>query len=289
MTASDGPDREFGFTHADFCKIRAIIKSRVGIDLGDNKRSLVYGRLSRRLRNLGLGSFAEYLPLVEDAQSDEAERFVNALTTNVTEFFRESHHFDFLARKVLPDVWKRATNTRRVRIWSAGCSTGEEPYSIAMVVRENMPPAGSGAWDIKILATDLDTDVLAHASAGVYVMNRAEKIARARIGRFFDPVPGGDAVRAKDAIRSLITFKQLNLMEPWPMRGPFDVIFCRNVVIYFDDATKTGLVRRYHDLLTPGGHLFLGHSESLVSSAVGFESCGKTAYRKSPNNAASAA
>ena len=270
-------EREFDFSEADFRRVRELIKARAGIDLGSNKQSLVYGRLARRIRALGMTSFAQYLDSIEDETAEEAGRFINAITTNVTEFFREKHHFEYLARTVLPALWSSAA--RRVRFWSAGCSTGEEPYSLAMVLRENMPT--SPGWDIKILATDLDTDVLAHASAGVYTAERVEKVGRARLGRFFEPVAGTPgAFRAGESIRSLITFKQLNLMDPWPMQGPFDVIFCRNVVIYFDDATKMKLVGRYRDLLRPDGHLFLGHSESLASATVGLVSCGKTLHRK---------
>lgn len=273
------PVREFEFSASDFGRVQALIKERAGIDLGANKQSLVYGRLARRLRALGIRTFADYLALVEDAGSDEAGRFVNAITTNVTAFFRESHHFEFLARTVLPAVWRRqGPDAQRMRIWSAGCSTGEEPYSLAMTLRENMPTSGS--WDIKILATDLDTDVLAHASEGVYAADRIEKVPPARLARFFKSVGREGAYRADESIRSLITFKQLNLLEPWPMQGPFDVILCRNVVIYFDDATKRALALRYRQILGNGGYLMLGHSESLVGSGMGFEPCGRTIYRK---------
>jgi chemotaxis protein methyltransferase CheR len=169
-----------------------------------------------------------------------------------------------------------------VRLWSAGCSTGEEPYSLAMVVRENPPPASSGSWDIKILATDLDTDVLAEARAGVYRAERLKKVGPARLARFFAPVAGGPpgTCQASVALRSLITFKPLNLLEPWPMQGGFDLIVCRNVVIYFDEPTKRALVQRYHDRLAVGGFLFLGHSESMVGAVTGFEPTGRTTYRK---------
>jgi chemotaxis protein methyltransferase CheR len=278
--------REFDFSENDFRRVKDLIKVRAGIDLGSNKQSLVYGRLARRIRALGLASFSEYLASIEDEGSDEARRFVNAITTNVTEFFRENHHFDFLARTVLPALWSRFEHAgKRVRFWSAGCSSGEEPYSLAMVVRENMP--ASPGWDIKILATDLDTDVLAHASAGVYVADRIDKIGPVRLGRFFEPVDGGATYQARETIRSLITFKQLNLMEPWPMQGPFDLIFCRNVVIYFDEPTKVKLIGRYRELLRPDGHLFLGHSESIASAAFGLTSCGKTIHRRLPATAAS--
>ena len=272
-------EREFEFSAADFHRIQVLIKDRAGIDLGAEKQSLVYGRLARRLRALGMQAFADYLALVEDAGSDEAGRFVNAITTNVTAFFREGHHFEFLARTVLPALWRRqGSGAQRVRLWSAGCSTGEEPYSLAMTLRENMP--ASGSWDVKILATDLDTDVLAHASEGIYVAERIEKIPPARLSRFFTSTGREGAYKANASIRSLITFKQLNLLEPWPMQGPFDVILCRNVVIYFDDATKRALAQRYRQILGDGGYLMLGHSESLVGSGMGFESCGRTIYRK---------
>jgi chemotaxis protein methyltransferase CheR len=275
--------REFELTASDFRRVQALIKARVGIDLGSNKQSLVYGRLARRLRALGMHDFADYLALVEDPVSDEAERFVNAITTNVTEFFRENHHFEFVARTVLPAIWRRTgAGAQRVRFWSAGCSTGEEPYSLAMVLRENPPPASTaGGWDIKVLATDLDTDVLAHARDGIYPAERVEKIAPARLKRFFTKARVGTSYQASPELRSLITFKQLNLMDAsWPMQGPFDVIFCRNVVIYFDDATKRALVERYRQLLGSGGYLLLGHSESMVGSTTGFESCGLTIYRR---------
>ncbi len=280
--SSEEPLREFELTAGDFRRVQALIKARVGIDLGTNKQSLVYGRLARRLRALGMQHFADYLSLVEDPSSDEAERFVNAITTNVTEFFRENHHFEFLANTVLPAIWRRTgPGGQRVRFWSAGCSTGEEPYSLAMVLRENPPPA-AGGWDMKVLATDLDTDVLAHARAGVYPADRVEKIAPARLKRFFAKTGTGGSYQASPELRSLITFKQLNLMDPsWPMQGPFDVIFCRNVVIYFDDATKRALVQRYRQMLGEGGHLMLGHSESMVASTTGFESFGRTIYRRS--------
>jgi chemotaxis protein methyltransferase CheR len=278
------PLREFPFSEADFDRVRTLVKERAGIDLGASKRSLVYGRLARRLRVLGVPTFAAYIELVEDADSDEAGRFVNAITTNVTEFFRENHHFDLLARTVLPAIWARTgPSARRVRLWSAGCSTGEEPYSLAMVVRENPPPASSGPWDVKILATDLDTDVLAEARAGLYRAERLKKVGAARLARFFAPVVGQPGkFQASEALRSLITFKPLNLLEPWPMQGTFDLIVCRNVVIYFDDPTKRALVQRYRDRLAEGGYLFLGHSESLVGATTGFEPRGRTTYRKLP-------
>jgi chemotaxis protein methyltransferase CheR len=277
---------EFEFTNADFQRVRKLVKDRSGIDLQEGKRALVYGRLARRLRQLGLASFADYLPLVE-AGDDEAVRFINALTTNVTEFFREAHHMQFLVERTVPEaiarVGRGAREPRRLRIWSAGCSTGEEPYSIAISLLEIK--AKLVGWDVKILATDLDSDALATAAAGRYGSDRVAKIGAARLGRWFRSVPDGERASERgryeiaSEARAMVTFKQLNLLGQWPMQGPFDAIFCRNVIIYFDDETKQGLVRRYRRMLRPEGYLFLGHSESLVGSGLGFLPCGRTVYR----------
>ncbi len=276
---ADPAEAGFVFTDADFDKIRRLIKAQTGIHLSDAKRSLVYSRLGRRLRALGLSDFASYYARVE-MDAEELMRCINAITTNLTAFFREPHHFDYLARTVLPELRRKNADSRRLRIWSAGCSTGEEPYSIAMVVREVMGAARD--WDIKILATDLDSDVVAKAAAGIYEERRLEGVSEQRRRRWFRRGRGANAgkVRVADEIRGLITFRQLNLMHPWPMRGPFDVIFCRNVVIYFDKDTQRRLFDRYADILGAQRYLFIGHSESLHRVSERFQSLGKTMYRK---------
>jgi chemotaxis protein methyltransferase CheR len=263
-----------------FHRVRELVKQRSGIDLGDGKRSLVHGRLIRRLRKLGMADFDAYVAMVEDPNHPEAEPFLNSLTTNVTEFFREPHHFSTLAQRVVPELRAQHSQDRRIRIWSAGCSSGEEPYTIAIVMSELLPR--SEGWDLKILASDIDSDILARAAEGVYPIEKVQKIEKRRLQRFFQRGSGSHTghVRASDELRSLISFRRLNLMEAWPMRGPFDVIFCRNVIIYFDPVTRSRLVGRYADLLGPGGRLFLGHSESLTGGNHGLTPYDKTVYQK---------
>lgn len=272
--------QEFSFTHSDFDHIRTLVRRHTGISLTEGKRDLVYGRLARRLRQLRLTSFREYCALLEAEESDELTQFVNAITTNLTAFFRESHHYDYLATVLLPGILRSRTQHRRLRLWSAGCSTGEEPYSLAMVVRETVPLAQG--WDVKILATDIDSNVLATAEQGVYAAEKVHDMAPQRLQRWFKKGTGSKAglVRVVPVLQRLITFRQLNLMAVWPMRGPFDVIFCRNVVIYFDKPTQQKLLDRFAELLAPQGFLFVGHSESLFQITDRFEPLGKTIYRR---------
>lgn len=272
---------EFEFSEQDFQRVRRIIGDIAGISLADGKRELVYSRLSRRLRQRGLQRFEDYCNLLETHEdTDEVGEFVNALTTNLTSFFREAHHFDYLARELLPALVRAGHfGSRRLRIWSAGCSTGEEPYSIAMVVRESLPSVG---WNVKILATDLDSNVLATAERGVYDASRIKDLPEARVRRWFQKGRGAQAgqVRVASVLRELITFRRLNLMEDWPMRGPFDIVFCRNVVIYFDKPTQRILFDRFANALTEAGHLFVGHSESLFKVTERFAPLGKTIYQR---------
>jgi chemotaxis protein methyltransferase CheR len=271
--------REFAFGDEDFQALRVLVKSLTGINLSDQKRELVYGRLARRLRTLQLRSFAEYRDRLEHDGQEVAE-FCNAITTNLTSFFREPHHFQYLREHVLAPFLADRGGERRLRIWSAGCSTGEEPYSIAMTILEALPePDG---WDIRILATDLDSDVLARAQRGIYPAERTQGLSPARLQRFFSArqEAGGVCHQIGREVAALVTFKQLNLIHSLPMRGPLDAIFCRNVVIYFDKETQRELFARVARLQRPGDLLFLGHSESLFKVCDSYALIGKTIHRR---------
>jgi len=265
---------------AEFSFLSQVVARNAGIVLGPNKRQLVQGRLARRIRELGLPSFEAYCNAVREGGPEELVGLINAITTNVTSFFRESHHFDALAEWMLPEAMARNERTRRIRIWSAGCSSGEEPYSIAMTVAEHLPPGGK--WDIKILATDIDSDVLATAARGIFPLERLAGISESRRKRWLQRGTGEHAgwARVRDQVRSLVTFKPLNLMGEWPMRGGFDIIFCRNVMIYFDQPTRERLVSRFGEALPDGGCLCVGHSESIHGAASRFRLVSRTVYRK---------
>ena len=269
--------RKFEFSEEDFAALRELVKAHTGIHLTEQKRELVYGRLSRRLRALGLDSFRAYREILESGDSDELVQFCNAITTNLTSFFREAHHFEYLHEQLLSS---RAPNARRLRFWSAGCSSGEEPYSLAMTILETLPEARR--WDVKILATDLDTEVLSRGQRGVYEEERVRGLPAARLERFFRYDESGKAARyvVNHELRDLITFRELNLMRTLPMKGPFDAIFCRNVIIYFDKDTQRQLFARIAQLQRPGDLLFLGHSESLYRVSDAYTLVGKTIYRR---------
>ncbi len=276
MHAHEPATREFALTARDFDAIRARVREAAGIVLGDTKRDLVYGRLGKRLRVRGCTSFADYLAFLDGPDGvDEQVELVNALTTNLTGFFREPHHFEALAKTVLPELAQAPG--RRLRIWSAACSSGEEPYSIAMVVHKSLPEIRS--WDARILATDIDTDMIATSRAGIYDAAKAAPIPR-EIARGRVLKADADMVEMSPALKELIRFRPLNLLGPWPFQGPFDVIFCRNVVIYFDKETQCRLFDRFADMLPLGGWLFIGHSESLFRVSDRFQHLGRTIYRK---------
>lgn len=270
--------REFEYTQDDFNCLRKMSNEYSGIQVPDDKFDMFYSRLSKRIRFLGFTRFKQYCQYLQNHHDDEFTEFINAVTTNLTAFFREKHHFDYLANTVLPELLKKNLPQRQIKVWSAGCSTGEEPYSLAMTLLENVPDG----WDIKILATDLDTNVLATAAEGIYPLDRIDAIGKQRLHRWFQKGTGtnGNKVRANTQLRQMIQFKQLNLMQEWPMQGFFDFIFCRNVLIYFDRETKAGLANRYGSLLKEGGCLFIGHSESLHQLDVPFSLIGNTIYQK---------
>jgi chemotaxis protein methyltransferase CheR len=269
-------EREFAFDEEDFEVISALVKSLTGINLTRQKRELVYGRLAVRLRAMGLRTFREYRQIVaEDAQ--EQIRMCNAITTNLTYFFREPHHFEHLRDQVLP-VHAERTQPRRLRIWSAGCSSGEEAYSIAMILLESLPQVQE--WNVRILATDLDSDMLETAVAGEYAAERVKGLSETRLRRFFTEHKdhGSSSYVIRPEVRRMVTFKKLNLMQPLPMPGPLDVVFCRNTVIYFDKDTQRDLFARIAPLQRPGDLLYLGHSESLLNVSSDYESIGHTTY-----------
>jgi chemotaxis protein methyltransferase CheR len=279
-TGSYGPaigDAEFDF-------IRHVVGENAGIVLGPHKRQLVQGRLGRRLRELGLQSYQEYCEHLRSSGPEELVGLINALTTNVTAFFRENHHFDALAEYMLPEAMRRNAGSRRIRIWSAGCSTGEEPYCAAMTAADVVPPIG---WDCKILATDIDSNVIAFGQQGVYPLDRVASLPTERLRACFQKGTGAQAGNAivKAQLRAVVTFRVLNLLQPWPMHGPFDVIFCRNTMIYFDQATRERLVNRFAEILAPGGYLCIGHSESLHNVDSPLRAVGKTIYRRTGGEA----
>jgi len=272
--------RLFTFTPKDFDRLRGLVRRHTGISLCALKQDMVYRRLSPRLKELGLTCFAEYCQHLSEGDSDEVEQFTNAITTNLTSFFREPHHFEYLANTALPELIEQKASLRRLRIWSAGCSSGEEAYSLAMVVKESVPDLAE--WDVRILATDIDSNMLTNAKSGIYSQERVQELSEGRLKRFFLKGRGSHRgmVRVAPQLRSLVHFKQLNLVHEWPMRGPFDIIFCRNVVIYFDKETKCATFDRFAELMGNGNHLFVGHSENLFRLSNRFHLVHKTIYRK---------
>ncbi len=269
----------FEFTPRDFDRIRILIYRQAGIALTESKQEMVYSRLARRLRAKGLNSFEKYLDQLESEHSGvEWEAFTNALTTNLTSFFREAHHFPLLAEHLL-DM------KTPLSIWCSASSTGEEPYSIAMTVCEAF---GTLAPPVSIVATDIDTNVLETAANGVYPIDRIDKMAPERIKQFFQRGKGERTglVRVRPELRKLVTFKPLNLLASnWPVSGPFDVIFCRNVMIYFDKPTQSRILERFVPLLKPEGLLFAGHSENFMYASDAFKLRGKTVYELNARHA----
>ncbi len=268
--------REFLFTEQDFERVRVLLYDKAGISLSDIKHDMVYNRLVKRLRVYQLRRIKDYLDLLEDTafRKEELTHFINALTTNLTAFFREPHHFDFLS-KLVPTLLAKQP---RVRIWSSACSVGEEPYSIAMCLY----PLLSAPSQLEIIATDIDTNVLATARSGVYELDRVSKLPNAVLKEHFlkGTGPNAGTVKVKQHLRDLIEFKPFNLINHWPQQQPFDIIFCRNVMIYFEKKTQQKLILKMAENMTNNGHLFIGHSETLNQIDSQLELVGQTIYRK---------
>ncbi|MAU98201.1 MAG: chemotaxis protein [Fulvimarina sp.] len=280
---------EFPMTENDFATIARLLYEDAGIYLADTKATFVYSRLSKRLRTLGLQSFQDYCALVQGGGgASERMTMLASLTTNVTHFFREMHHFDYLRDVLLPPLLAEAKRGGRVRIWSAGCSIGHEPYSIAMTILQVLPNAAE--YDIRILASDIDPNVVATGRAGIYAASALESVPTDLRRKWFRPSVGetrgsGPATEmlyeVADPLRDLVAFRELNLNGEWPMRGQFDAIFCRNVTIYFDQPTREKVWKRFTERLLANGVLFIGHSERVTGPALEVvEFSGNTSYRK---------
>ena len=269
-------DQELLLTDEQFEFIRQFVHARSGIALSAGKRDLVYGRLRHRLHAHQMSGFDEYCALLKRRPETESRELINAITTNLTAFFREAHHFEFVRDKLMPAWLTSPRRPPRIRLWSAGCATGEEPYSLAITVLDAL---GGRPADLDILATDIDTQVLADAATATYAAERIKPL-RPAYRRWLQPTGGGEKIRVAKEITDLIRFRQLNLSKPWPSAGPFDLIFCRNVVIYFDKETQRNLFERLADALVPNGHLVIGHSETLFNMTDRFELIGRTIYRK---------
>lgn len=268
----DTPAREFTFTEQDFQRIRKLIYDHAGINLSDSKMDMVYSRLGRRLRATGLNSFREYLALLEHDDKDEWEAFVNSLTTNLTSFFREPHHFPILA-----DHIRNIRHRQPIQLWCNAASTGEEPYTMAMTMADVF---GTYTPPVHILATDLDTHVLQAAQTGIYSADRVERLPADITRRFFVDVPGQPGkFQVRHELRNMITFRQLNLLDNyWPIRGPFDAVFCRNVMIYFDKPTQYKILQKLVPVMRSDALLFAGHSESFQHATDLFHIQGRTVY-----------
>ncbi|MDD0840084.1 methyltransferase domain-containing protein [Curvibacter sp. HBC61] len=266
--------REFVWTDADFSRVQALIYQRAGINLHDGKHAMVYSRLSRRLRETGYTSFRDYLTWLENHDGPEWQEFVNALTTNLTAFFREQHHFEIFAT-----LLKSRPASTPWRVWCNAASTGEEPYSIVMTAFESL---GNNA-SFKLTASDIDSKVLASASQGVYRLENLKGLSQERLQRFFMRGKDSNAglIRVKPELRKAIDFLSVNLIrDDWPFKEPFDVVFCRNVMIYFDAPTQRKVLERIHRVLKPGGMLFVGHAENFSESRDLFTLRGKTVYER---------
>jgi chemotaxis protein methyltransferase CheR len=278
---------DISLTDREFERVKQRVYRVAGISLSDAKRTLVVSRLFKVVRTLGLASFDAYIDYLERQGTEkDAQDFVNALTTNLTRFYREDHHFEHLLQHVQTVTASRPRMSSggrpRLRIWSAGCSTGHEPYTIALCLLSALPELKR--WDFKILATDIDTNVIAKAAQGIYPEAELAGLSAERAAAFERPRDG--TIRIPQAARELVSFMPLNLIESWPVKGPFDAIFCRNVAIYFDKQTQAQVFGRFRSVLAPDGFLYIGHSENLGAGAADFRLVGKTIYQPKPANKA---
>jgi chemotaxis protein methyltransferase CheR len=274
--APPGPLSQPQLGDKEFRRIAAILHEDSGIHLPEGKVSLVYSRLAKRLRALGLASFRDYCDLIaSDAGADERQRMLSALTTNVTRFFREPHHFTDLAQSLRGGWLDHAKRGGKLRIWSAGCSSGEEPYTMALTILAEAPDAAR--YDIKILASDIDPMIVAKARAGTYSAEAVSPAPAAARERWMERQPDGSYAMGAE-MRALISFRELNLMADWPIKGAFQAIFCRNVAIYFDEPTQERLWGRFAERLAPDGRLYIGHSERTADPRL--KSDGMTVYRR---------
>lgn len=270
-------EKGFAFTDHDFRFIQSLVSKKTGIELASHKKNMVYSRLVRRIRHLKIDSFSQYCDILNaDTNGGELINFVNAITTNVTKFFREEHHFKHLKEVVAAELVENGF--RKIRMWSAGCSMGMEAYSMAMTMHDALP--GIQQMDFKILATDIDTEVLKKGSEGEYPAEVLANIPKEYQREYVESSSDKNQVRISDTLRNLVSFKQMNFLDAWPVKGPFQVIFCRNVVIYFSKETQRVVFDKFADRLVMGGWLYIGHSENLFNVSNRFESLGHTIYRK---------
>lgn len=261
---------------SDFAEIVRITLEVSGISIDDSKRPMIYSRFSRRLRELKLNSFADYINILKKGDSDEYRAFINTVTTNLTYFFREPHHFEYLRETAIPALMKRNAHKRQLRLWSSACSSGQEAYSIAMVLAAQ---ANLSDWKKRILATDIDTDMVHTCAQGVYSTEALRGLEPEVKNKWLGQTPDGNW-QVKENLRSMLMAKHLNLFSNWPFRSDVDVIFCRNALIYFDESHQHQLLQKFADFQTPGAYLFLGHSESIKSSAIPYKRVSNTVYER---------
>jgi chemotaxis protein methyltransferase CheR len=283
MTAlpSLATDVDHELAEEDFRMVAELVRREAGIVVRDHKQAMVRGRLVRRARELGLPSLKSYCDRLKGpGLEEELPGLLNALTTNHTAFYREEHHFAHLETVALPEMLADPARSQRLRLWCAAASTGEEPYTIAATLRAAL--GGRRHPDCLILATDIDSDVLATAERGLYPQAAIAKLGEAQRRQLaLRPTPSGQ-LRVEPALQEMVRFRQLNILHDWPFKGPFQVIFCRNMLIYFDQPTKADILARLVAMLAPGGYLYLGHSEALTAMLPGLQPCGGTIYRRSP-------